>query len=92
MKAKDIFYEKQNTKEYLDSRKITFGENTLLYDLGKNIADLLIDKYSDNLEYKDLEEYIEFTFNDEEFKKYLVEITQEILINDYNTNLEKIKI
>lgn len=92
MKAKDIYYEKENTKEYLDSRKITFGENTMVYNLSKTIADLLICKYADELEYKDLEDYLDFTFRDEDYKKYLLEETKEILEKEYSVNLEKIKI
>lgn len=92
MKAKDIFYKKQNTKEFLDDRKITFGENDMIYNVGKIVADSLFDDYGGELTIKKIEEYINKQFNDNDFSKYLLDYVTEILEKNYDLSLNKIKI
>ena len=52
----------------------------------------MVNSYGNDLTTKKLEEYIEFTFNNNDFSKYLLEVINEILVNDYEIYLDKIKI
>ena len=88
----EIFDEKHNTKEFLDDRKITFGENTLIESLGGVVIDSLVERYSDDLTREQVEEFIESTFNDNDLSKYILEYVTYILIERYGMNLDRIRI
>lgn len=86
--AKNNLAELELTPDWINSRQVTFSENPLISESIKTIARL----YSEKFNQKDLEEFIDMVFLDDDIKKYVLEGTLETLKNEYNIEIKKINI
>ena len=92
-KAKEIFYDKELSNEYLNNREVSFKENLSLRDMALISANTVYQKYQHDVTYEQVQNEIYSAFKNEyDYSKYLVDETIKVLEQDYNMSFEKINI
>lgn len=91
-KAKEIFYEKELTSEYLNSRDVNFSEFTNIKTYSKMLADIITAKYGTNLTEEQVQEHFYSAWNRDEYTDFMYDEVLKILEKDYDMSFKKINI
>ena len=86
--AKQQLADLELTQEWLDARDISFKENPIIKVAAEKCAELFCDAFDD----KDLNDFIDISFGNEEIKDYVYDETLKILKDKYQVDISNIKI